>query len=268
MPQVISLHEAIEAFHEHAIFHPDAEQAEKTLNVAQFQRVLQELLTDKELGSQLDSRDSADRLSSLDAVRLASREQLVQEMTPPKSRQAMAPGRPTGRGPGDARHRMSPLMEQDTSRANNLDRRMADQHAAPEGSAAAYGMDYNQRGRARGTALSRESVLAEEQPHITEDQRIDGLQRRCLPLACTHTGADACWRTRVGACCERATNEVWRAAAPRPRVRRSSRPAAPTPLPPCPRAMPATARPRTTPPRCKVSSIWRASETPGSSNCR
>jgi hypothetical protein len=44
MPQVITLHESIEAFHEHAIFHTESEQAEKTLNVDQFQRVLQLLL--------------------------------------------------------------------------------------------------------------------------------------------------------------------------------------------------------------------------------
>jgi hypothetical protein len=78
-----------EAFHEQASFHNDANVPEKTLNVEQFQRVLQVLLSDKEITSisgttgvyTSHTSDKVDQIpegmESLDAIGLASRDQVL-----------------------------------------------------------------------------------------------------------------------------------------------------------------------------------------------
>jgi hypothetical protein len=200
MPQVITLHESIEAFHEHAIFHTEAEQAEKTLNVDQFQRVLQQLLSDKELASQLDSQETASvgQLGSLEARGLGSREQLVREMTPPvsKSRQPSSlahysAGRPTDGARKTAR--MSPLMEQQRAPSSysqtrpngNKPERAGISVSSHEGVDGAGGKEGR---RDTSSTLARDSVLSAEQPQVASHERIFGLQRRCEMLgACSQT---------------------------------------------------------------------------------
>jgi hypothetical protein len=109
MPQVITLHESIEAFHASSEYHPESERAEKTLNVHQFQHVLHVLLADKELGSigtnfvsnfangynsvRLDpGRENLSELGTLNGLaglasdELSFREQLMKVMSPTRSR--------------------------------------------------------------------------------------------------------------------------------------------------------------------------------------
>ena len=111
MPQEITLHESIEAFHASSEYHPQSERAEKTLNVHQFQHVLHALLADKEsvsLGTNFVSNfangtNSAlldpgrenlrelrtlNGLAGLASVELSTREQLMKV----RSRQRMGEG--------------------------------------------------------------------------------------------------------------------------------------------------------------------------------
>ena len=85
MPQVMTLHESIEAFHASSEHHPESERAEKTLNVHQFQQVLHVLLADKKLVS-LGERGTLDGLASLASVELSTREQLMAVMSPARRR--------------------------------------------------------------------------------------------------------------------------------------------------------------------------------------
>ena len=203
MPQVITLHESIEAFHEHAIFHTEADQAEKTLNVDQFQRVLQQLLSDKELASQLDSQETASvgQLGSLEAHGLGSREQLVREMTPPvsKSLQPRPPAQYSAGRPRDGSRKtthMSPLMEQQRVPSSDSQTRpngnkpewagvLASSHKGVDGAGGTTGKEGR---RDTNSTLARDSVLAAEQPQVASHERIFGLQRRCEML-------DACLQT-------------------------------------------------------------------------
>jgi hypothetical protein len=108
MPQVITLHESIETFHASSEYHPESERAEKTLNVHQFQHVLHVLLADKELGSigtnfvsnfangnsappdpgreNLSELGTLNGLAGLASVELSFREQLMNVMSPTRSR--------------------------------------------------------------------------------------------------------------------------------------------------------------------------------------
>jgi len=81
MPQLITMHEAIEAFHNTSQYHSQSEQVEKTLNVDQFQHVLQVLLTDKELKSGQGMQGNMNGLTSLEIIGLSTREQLMEAMS-------------------------------------------------------------------------------------------------------------------------------------------------------------------------------------------